>query len=65
MNEYEVTVTSGAGENINERILPLTESVVLSQETGHSKDEFQRFEDLTRKLAGVPRSELDEKRKER
>jgi hypothetical protein len=27
------------------------------------KSEFERFEDLTRKLAQVPKSELDEKRK--
>jgi hypothetical protein len=26
-------------------------------------DEFERFEDLTRKLAQVPKAEVDEKRK--
>ena len=29
-----------------------------------SEDEFERFEDLTRKLVNVPKKELDEKRRE-
>ncbi len=34
---------------------------VMSPQRGGA--EFERFEDLTRKLAHVPKSELDEKRK--
>lgn len=52
--DYEVEVTYG-GPGLSR--VPLPEP---AQEP--VPEEFERFEDLASKLAGVPKSELDEKR---
>ena len=44
----------------------LTQEVTLggaTQDAAMEPDEFARFQDLTRKLMGVPKAELDEKRR--
>jgi hypothetical protein len=39
-----------------------TKELSFNKPAPPSKDDFARFEDLTRKLVGVPKSEIDERR---
>lgn len=59
MAAYTVEVTYGTSVT-SERVASPMDGVVVEQTT--SGGEFERFEDLARKLVKVPKRELDEKR---
>jgi hypothetical protein len=61
LNDPEVT---GMRDKVQDALDADTEHVIYDVAEGGDQSEFERFEDLARKLVNTPKSEIDEKRKE-